>query len=210
MHFFWTECVGNPFGSLYLQSFCRFVTAAELVVLLTLYVQGNFLVNHMPPFDGTEIVWEDYRGENIKTAIVCILIAAAVVTVAKLLGAKRFQGICMAVSAGLSGILMITLVTMTVTTGAYGREPLIMHWRTDSTVCHRIEFPGIAVGCGGCRRLFEEVMDSDPAYTETLLIYYYPDMVGAYPGRRFLFRISYRANGMKEKNIIWITRRSCG
>ena len=53
--------------------------------------------------------------ENIKTAIVCILIAAAVVTVAKLLGAKRFQGICMAVSAGLSGILMITLVTVSYT-----------------------------------------------------------------------------------------------
>ena len=44
---------------------CRFVTAAELVLLLTLYVQGNFLVNRMPPFDGTEIVWENYRGENL-------------------------------------------------------------------------------------------------------------------------------------------------
>lgn len=32
---------------------------------------------------------------------------------------KEISGICMAVSAGLSGILMITLVTMTVTTGAY-------------------------------------------------------------------------------------------
>ena len=121
-------------------SFCRFVTAAELVVLLTLYVQGNFLVDHMPPFDGTEIVWEDYRGENIKTAIVCILIAAAVVTVAKLLGAKRFQRICMAVSAGLSGILMITLVTMTVTTGAY-RERTTYICETDGRSGGRCDFP---------------------------------------------------------------------
>ena len=51
---------------------------------------------------------------------------------------------------------------------------------------------------------FEEVMDSDPAYTETLLILtYYPDMVGAYPGRRFLFRIYLIGQmGMKEKRIL--------
>lgn len=138
--FFGLNVLGILLAACISKVFCRFVTEAELVVLLTLYVQGNFLVNHMPPFDGTEIVWEDYRGENIKTAIVCILIAAAVVTVAKLLGAKRFQGICMAVSAGLSGILMITLVTMTVTTGAY-RERTTYICETDGRSGGRCDFP---------------------------------------------------------------------
>ena len=166
--------------------FCRFVTAAELVVLLTLYVQGNFLVNHMPPFDGTEIVWEDYRGENIKTAIVCILIAAAVVTVAKLLGAKRFQGICMAVSAGLSGILMITLVTMTVTTGAYRERTTYYALENGQYRLSQDQNFLVLLLDAVDAKTFEEVMDSDPAYTETFADFtYYPDMVGAYPWTAF-------------------------
>ena len=72
--------------------FCRFVTAAELVVLLTLYVQGNFLVNHMPPFDGTEIVWGGLPGRKYKDSDSVYSIAAAVVTVAKLLDQKEISG----------------------------------------------------------------------------------------------------------------------
>ena len=106
--FFGLNVLGILLAACISKVFCRFVTAAELVVLLTLYVQGNFLVNHMPPFDGTEIVWEDYRGENIKTAIVCILIAAAVVNHLLCTGERTVPSV----------------------TGS--------------------EFPGIAVGCGGC------------------------------------------------------------
>ena len=54
--FFGLNVLGILLAACISKVFCRFVTAAELVVLLTLYVQGNFLVNHMPPFDGTEIV----------------------------------------------------------------------------------------------------------------------------------------------------------
>jgi len=206
--FFGLNVLGILLAACISKVFCRFVTAAELVVLLTLYVQGNFLVNHMPPFDGTEIVWEDYRGENIKTAIVCILIAAAVVTVAKLLGAKRFQGICMAVSAGLSGILMITLVTMTVTTGAYRERTTYYALENGQYRLSQDQNFLVLLLDAVDAKTFEEVMDSDPAYTETFADFtYYPIWWEHIPGRRFLFRISYRANGMKEKNIIWITRR---
>lgn len=184
--FFGLNVLGILLAACISKVFCRFVTAAELVILLTLYVQGNFLVNHMPPFDGTEIVWEDYRGENIKTAIVCILIAAAVVTVAKLLGAKRFQGICMAVSAGLSGILMITLVTMTVTTGAYRERTTYYALENGQYRLSQDQNFLVLLLDAVDAKTFEEVMDSDPAYTETFADFtYYPDMVGAYPWTAF-------------------------
>lgn len=206
--FFGLNVLGILLAACISKVFCRFVTAAELVVLLTLYVQGNFLVNHMPPFDGTEIVWEDYRGENIKTAIVCILIAAAVVTVAKLLGAKRFQGICMAVSAGLSGILMITLVTMTVTTGAYRERTTYYALENGQYRLSQDQNFLVLLLDAVDAKTFEEVMDSDPAYTETFADFtYYPDMVGAYPWTAFSVPYILSGNGMKEKNIIWITRR---
>lgn len=99
--FYAINVVGVLLSACLSERFCRVVTVAELVALLTLYMQGNFLVSNMPPFDGTEIVWENYRGENVKTAIVCILIATAAVVVRKLLGAKRMEIFCKAASAGL-------------------------------------------------------------------------------------------------------------
>lgn len=165
---------------------CRFVTAAEMVFLLTLYVQGNFLVNHMPPFDGTEIVWEDYRGENIKTAVVCILIVIAVAAAARLLGVIRFRGVCMAVSAGLMGILMITLVTMTVTTGAYRERTTYYALENGQYRLSQDQNFLILLLDAVDAKAFEEVMDSDPSYEETFADFtYYPDMVGAYPWTAF-------------------------
>ena len=164
------------------KALCRIFTGMELAALLTLYVQGNFLVNHMPPFDGTEIIWEDYRGENIKTAIVCILITAVIAVAAKLLGTKRFQGICMAVSAGLGGILLFTLVTIILTTGAYRERTTYYALENGQYQLSQDQNFLILLLDAVDAKAFEEVMDSDPAYEETFADFtYYPDMVGAYP-----------------------------
>lgn len=168
------------------KALCRIVTAVELVMLLTLYVQGNFLVNHMPPFDGTEIVWENYRGENIKTAVVCSLIALVVAAAAKMAGEKRFRGICMAVSAGLGGMLLFTLVTITVTTGAYRERTTYYALENGQYRLSRNQNFLILLLDAVDAKAFEEVMDSDPAYEETFADFtYYPDMVGAYPWTAF-------------------------
>lgn len=184
--FFGLNALGILLTACISKGLCRFVTAAELVGLLTFYVQGNFLVNHMPPFDGTEIVWEDYKGENIKTAVVCIIIVAAVVIAGKLLGAIRFRGACMAVSGGLLGILMITLVTMTVTTGAY-RERTTYYALENGQYCLSQDQNFLILLLDAVdAKAFEEVMDSDPSYEGTFADFtYYPDMVGAYPWTAF-------------------------
>ena len=166
--------------------FCRVVTVAELVALLTLYVQGNFLVSNMPPFDGTEIIWENYRGENVKTAIVCGLMVAVAVVAGKLLGAKRMETLCKAVSAGLGGILVLTLVTITLTSGAYRERTT--YYALENGQYQLSEDKNFlillldAVDAGN----FEEILYSDPAFEETFTDFtYYPDMVGAYPWTAF-------------------------
>lgn len=184
--FFCLNALGILLAACIARGFCRFVTAAEQVLLLTLYVQGNCLVNHMPPFDGTEIIWEDYRGENIKTAAVCILIVIVAVIAAKLLGAERFRKICTAVSAVLLGILMITLVTMTVTTGAYRERTTYYALENGQYSLSQDQNFLILLLDAVDAKSFEEVMDSDPSYEETFADFtYYPDMVGAYPWTAF-------------------------
>ena len=76
---------------------------------------------------------EDYQGEkNIKTAIVCILIAAAVVTAAKLLVQRFQESVCLAVSGTFGNPHDNACDDDCDHRGLPGEEPLIMHWRTDS------------------------------------------------------------------------------
>lgn len=161
---------------------CRMLTIAELVVMLTLYVQGNFLVGNMPPFDGTEIRWEDYRSENLKTAAACLLIVVVIALLAKLLKEKRFWGICKAVSAGLGGMLLLTLVTITLTSGAYRERTTYYALENGQYQLSQEQNFLILLLDAVDAKAFEEVMDSDSAYAETFADFtYYPDMVGAYP-----------------------------
>lgn len=184
--FYAINVVGVLLSACLSERFCRVVTVAELVALLTLYMQGNFLVSNMPPFDGTEIVWENYRGENVKTAIVCILIATAAVVVRKLLGAKRMEIFCKAASAGLGGILLLTLVTITLTTGAYRERTTYYALENGQySLSEDTNFLILLLDAVDAKS-FEKVMDSDPAYEDTFSDFtYYPDMVGAYPWTAF-------------------------
>lgn len=184
--FYAINVVGVLLSACLSERLCRVVTVTELVALLTLYVQGNFLVSNMPPFDGTEIVWENYRSENIKTAIVCILIAAAAVVVRKLFGAKRMETFCKAASAGLGGILLLTLVTIILTTGAYRERTTYYALENGQySLSEDTNFLILLLDAVDAKS-FEKVMDSDPAYEDTFSDFtYYPDMVGAYPWTAF-------------------------
>lgn len=184
--FFVLNAVGILLAALLSKKLCRTVTALELVLLLTLYVQGNFLVSHMPPFDGTEIVWENYQGENRKTAIVCILLILLVAAAFQFLGEKRMDLVSRAVSAGLGGMLFLTLVTLILTTGAY-RERTTYYALENGQyrLSEDTNFLILLLDAVDAKS-FEKVMDSDPAYEDTFADFtYYPDMVGAYPWTAF-------------------------
>lgn len=184
--FFAANVLGIVVTACISRTLCRVVTAAELVGMLTLYVQGNFLVRNMPPFDGTDIVWEEYRGENIKTAVVCLIITAVIIIGGKKLGEKRMDMVCKAVSAGLGGMLFVTLVTITLSTGAYRERTT--YYALENGQYHLSEnrnFLILLLDAVDAKSL-EAVMESDPSNEEIFTDFtYYPDMVGAYPWTAF-------------------------
>ncbi len=164
------------------RNLCRVVTAVELVALLSSYVQGNFLVNNMPPFDGTEIHWEDYRGENIKTLVVWFLIAALVVAAYRFLGAKRMDFVSKLASVGLGLMLLVTLLTLGMSRKVYEQSTTYYALENGQYALSQDSNFIILLLDAVDSRTFWEVMASDPANEEVFADFtYYPDMIGAYP-----------------------------
>lgn len=46
-------------------------------VFVVFYIQGNFLINNLPPLDGSKIDWGAYKSDNLITLIICLVLAAA-------------------------------------------------------------------------------------------------------------------------------------
>ncbi len=165
---------------------CRVLTAMETVVLLSSYVQGNFLVGNMPPFDGTEIHWEDYRGENIKTLAVWAAASVLVAVLHRLLGVERMDLVNKLLCAGMALMLFITLVTLGVSSKAYRQRTTYYALEEGQYVLSKDQNFFILLLDAVDSRNFGEVLASDPAYEEVFADFtYYPDMVGAYPWTAF-------------------------
>ena len=112
----------------------------------------------------------------------------------------------LAVSAGLSGIFMITRDDDCDHRGLPGETTYYALENGQYRLSQDQNFLVLLLDAVDAKT-FEEVMIRIRPIQRHLLILLLSGYGGHIPGRHFLFRISYRANGMKEKNIIWITRR---
>ena len=96
----------------------RIGLAVGLLVLVCTYVQGNFLISNLPPLDGTTIDWDNYTILRTQDLILWGIAAAVVVLLFVLLKKNLFEKTVLYVSGGLTLMLLITMVSVTVTSGA--------------------------------------------------------------------------------------------
>ena len=87
-----------------------------LVILLCCWVQGSFLVAHLPGMNGAAVDWGAFRGDRIASCLLWIAAAALVVFALKKLGPKRFPQIAGFLSLALCLMLSVTLLTLFLTT----------------------------------------------------------------------------------------------
>lgn len=86
------------------------------ILFLATYVQGNYLVGHLPPQDGTPVAWSAYDNQRWHTIILWIAVTAIVLTLVKLAKMARFlKGICY-LGGGVTLVLLVTMVTVCIET----------------------------------------------------------------------------------------------
>ncbi len=146
------------------------------------YVHGMFLVENLPPLDGTDFSWSDYHKETVISLIVCAVIVAVFLLLARLLHRKKMRKVITGISLFFTAILMVTVVTVGLTNDGFQKKPLMAVTKNAefqmSSDRNLVIFLMDAVDS----KAFRQLMDGDnPEYAETLSDFtYYPNTVGAY------------------------------
>lgn len=92
--------------------FQTFYLGIEFIALLGFYVQGGFLTANLPPLDGSEINWEHYSVERIKSILLWVLVITLVVLIIKHASRNNLYKIACLVAVCVTLMLFITILTI--------------------------------------------------------------------------------------------------
>ena len=146
------------------------------------YVHGMFLVGNLPPLDGTDFSWSDYNKETVISLIVCAVIVAVFLLLARLLHMKKMRKVIAGISLFFTAILMVTVVTVGITNDGFQKKPLMAVTKNAEFQMSSDQNMVIFLMDAVDSKAFRQLMDGDdPEYAETLSDFtYYPNTVGAY------------------------------
>lgn len=154
---------------------------AVFIALVASYIQGNYLIRNLPPLDGSTVDWSRYSGERIKSIVLWVVVAAAVLILIKFIRMKKFYSVVKIVPVCVFLMLGVTLATVCMTNQGFERK--LQKSVTDENL---LEMSGdsnlvILVLDAVDARTMTELMEVHPEYAEVFEDFtYYPNTVGAY------------------------------
>lgn len=95
------------------------------------YIQGNFMVSNLPPFDGTQVNWSLYRKETVFNIAVWIVIAGVILAILLIFKVEKFKKIISIVSLFLFLILGSTLTVLGVSGGLLEQKQFVKFTKND-------------------------------------------------------------------------------
>lgn len=146
------------------------------------YAQGNFGVGNLPPFDGTEVDWTQYRGETVWSTVCWLLIAAASCSLLAVLKSERFRRMVSAVSLFLLAILFSTLAVLGVNGGIFAEKQFLRFTKTDQFEMSTEENFIILLLDAIDEECFWQVWERHPEYREAMADFtFYNNALTGYP-----------------------------
>lgn len=98
---------------------------------IAFYIQGNFLVSVLPPFDGTQVDWSLYRSETIRDIIVWAAIAAIILAVLLIIKPDKFRKAVSFVSVFFFLMLGSTLIVLSISGGILEQKQFVKFTKSD-------------------------------------------------------------------------------
>lgn len=95
------------------------------------YIQGNFMVSGLPPFDGTDVNWDLYRPEAVRCGIVWAVAAAVILALCIWLKGERFRRLVSYVGIFMFCVLLSTLTVMGINGGLLDQKQFVRFTKTD-------------------------------------------------------------------------------
>lgn len=171
------------------------------IVFLCCYIQGNFMIEYLPAFNGADIAWSSYSDQRIYTIILWAVVTVIALAAIKFFRINAFRKCVAYIGGFFSLMLLLSLTILCITTGGAQKK-----WDTLVTDRYLFEMSTdrnyiILMLDAVDGDEFSELLQTHPEYGEVLSDFtYYDDVMSAYPFTElcvpFLFSGEYFENQM--------------
>ena len=156
--------------------------ALGLLAVICTWIQGSYLVFHLPPMDGSPVDWGAYPLDRALSIGVWVVFALLILLARKLLGQKRFRTAAGLLSLAVCLLLAVTLGTLFLTTDLSEKNRPLVSTDEGEFVYSEDENFLILVLDALDGTAFEQVLERDPAYPGVFDDFtYYQNTTGGYP-----------------------------
>jgi len=156
--------------------------ACYFFALIGFYVQGNFGLKGLPPFDGTEVDWAAYRKEIVGSTVCWILIAVAVFVLLAVLRAEKFRKVVAVASLFLFAILFSTLAVVGIGGGIFEQKQFDKFTKNDQFEMSSEENFIILLLDAIDEKCFWQIWEQHPEYQQAMEDFtFYDNALTGYP-----------------------------
>ncbi len=158
------------------------VLACYFFMFAGAYIQGNFGVSGLPPFDGTEVNWAAYRRETIGSTVCWFFIAVAVFVLLAVLKTEKFRKVVSAVGLFMFAVLFSTLAAIGIREGLLTPQQFVHFTKNDQFEMSQNQNFIILVLDAIDEECFWQVWEQHPEYQEAMADFtFYNNALTGYP-----------------------------
>lgn len=153
------------------------------IAFICFYVQGVILIGDLPPTDGTKADWSQFHAQKMQSLMLWVIVTVICAVLAVVIKKKKFFQLTKVLSAGISGILLVTLLTVAVNNNGFRRKIDICISNDGLSTMSSDKNFIIFVVDSVDSMTFQNLMNtSDPEFRDIFRDFtYYPDTLAAYP-----------------------------
>jgi len=156
------------------------------VALVSTYIQGTFLVDNLPPMDGTDIDWEQYHIENYETIILWFVVLICCLLLIKFGKISFFLKLTEGISVFLFLILSVSIIFSGIMTSGYKNKDILVATDKDEFEFSRdtnfLIFVLDAVDAGTVTQILETDEESREVFEDFT---YFDNVVCTYPFTKY-------------------------
>ena len=159
----------------------RIALAGGLALFICTYIQGNFMIDRLPPLDGTAIWWGKYdilrKDSLILWAVVLIVVIVGMIVLRK----QKFQNAVMFISGCMTLMLLVTACSTVITSGAlHSKLHLHVSVEEEFELSADDNFVILVLDTADSRE-FTSLLEEHPEYREIFADFtYFENTTGAY------------------------------
>ena len=159
----------------------RITLAGGLVLFICTYVQGNFMIDKLPPLDGSSIWWGKYDNLRKDTLILWGVVLTIVIVGMIVLRKQKFDNVVMFISGCMTLMLLVTACSTVFTSEAWKSK--VHLYISEENEFHMSEDENVVIFVldTADSREFTSLLEDHPEYRSMFSDFtYYENMMGNY------------------------------